>query len=51
MSKFIYPFKLSFIRSTFVLWGHYGDFCLRKHRSITLANAKSHRISANHGRV
>ena len=30
----IYPFKLSFIRSIYVLWGHYGDFCLRKPNSL-----------------
>jgi IMP dehydrogenase / GMP reductase domain len=34
MLKNIYPFKLSFIRSMYVRWGHYGDFCLRKHNSM-----------------
>jgi IMP dehydrogenase / GMP reductase domain len=34
MLKNIYPFKLSFIRSMYVRWGHYGDFCLRKSNSM-----------------
>lgn len=40
----IYPFKLSFIRSIHVPWGHYGDFCLRKLK-ITICCVCSHTIT------